>query len=183
MLNEDLYSKDLIINLESFDELLEKNFEIDNWHSIQLLAEEAEFLDTISVSLEVRKSGDGIIAKGRVKTLLGLHCSRCLKKMEQSVDETFDSVYVSSLFEEKGLKTEHLESLDDTFFYDGSILDLTDRVIEAIILSVQEKPLCSQECKGLCPVCGTDLNENPQHICCEKEIDPRFEVLNKLLEK
>ncbi|HOT30989.1 MAG TPA: DUF177 domain-containing protein [Petrotogaceae bacterium] len=183
MLNEDLYSKDLIINLESFDELLEKNFEINNWHSIQLLSEEGEFLDPISVSLEVRKSGDGIIAKGRVKTLLGLHCSRCLKKMEQSIDETFNSVYVSSLFEEKGLKTEHLESLDDTFFYDGSILDLTDRVIEAIILSVQEKPLCSQECKGLCPVCGTDLNENPQHICCEKEIDPRFEVLNKLLEK
>jgi uncharacterized protein len=79
-------------------------------------------------------------------------------------------------------KTERLKTLDNLIYYDGQTIDLTNRVIETIILSVPEVPLCKEDCKGLCPICGIDLNENPDHSCETEEIDPRFVTLKKLLD-
>jgi uncharacterized protein len=70
------------------------------------------------------------------------------------------------------------------FFADPSsaFFEIDDLVREAVILSVPAKPLCSENCKGLCPVCGTDLNRSTCS-CAKKDIDPRWDQLKGLLKK
>jgi uncharacterized protein len=64
-------------------------------------------------------------------------------------------------------------------FHDGCQLDLSDEVRSAILLSSPMKPLCSPECKGLCPVCGADMNEE-SCSCDARPADPRWKGLEKL---
>jgi len=58
---------------------------------------------------------------------------------------------------------------DDVVFHDGRALDLDVPVREAAILARSMAPLCRPDCKGLCPVCGADLNERP---CAHSEENP-----------
>jgi len=65
------------------------------------------------------------------------------------------------------------------------MIDLEERIIEGIVSSTPDVFVCSPDCKGLCPHCGADLNEEPDHKCSyEEEItevtDPRFEKLLKI---
>lgn len=59
-------------------------------------------------------------------------------------------------------------------------LDLYELVFESIVLAMPTKHLCSEDCKGLCPVCGTDLNDS-QCDCATKKVDPRLAALSELL--
>jgi uncharacterized protein len=68
----------------------------------------------------------------------------------------------------------------DMGFYSGDEMDLSDLVKEQIILNLPMKPLCNNSCKGICLQCGADLN-SVNCSCSERGIDPRLEVLKKLL--
>jgi len=59
-------------------------------------------------------------------------------------------------------------------------IDLTDRVIEYLILTIPMKNICRSECKGICPGCGADLNHETCR-CVETAVDPRWEGLRKLM--
>jgi len=75
------------------------------------------------------------------------------------------------------------KSEEDNYFVADPSSDsfqIDDLVRETIILALPLKPLCSEDCKGLCPVCGTDLNKS-QCNCIKKETDPRWEKLKGLL--
>ena len=67
------------------------------------------------------------------------------------------------------------------FSLDGDKLDLDDTVSTLFVLDMDIKCLCSEDCKGLCSRCGADLNLGP--CGCRKELDPRFAVLEQLLDK
>ncbi|MBI5187527.1 MAG: DUF177 domain-containing protein, partial [Nitrospirae bacterium] len=69
----------------------------------------------------------------------------------------------------------------DMGFYSGEELELLDLIKEQVMLNLPMKPLCSDSCKGICPQCGTDLNEG-NCGCSREDIDPRLEVLKRLLE-
>ena len=65
---------------------------------------------------------------------------------------------------------------------ENDAFDLGDLARTAFILDMDTKTLCSEDCKGLCPRCGADLNQGPCS-CKKKDVDPRLAVLAKLLEK
>jgi uncharacterized protein len=72
---------------------------------------------------------------------------------------------------------------EDSYFMadpSSAFFEIDDLVREVIILAVPLKPLCSEDCKGLCPICGTDLNRS-QCSCVKKETDPRWDKLKGLL--
>ena len=69
----------------------------------------------------------------------------------------------------------------EAFYLDGDSFDLTEALVTLFILDMESKLLCSEECKGLCPKCGADLNLGP--CGCRKEIDPRLAVLEQLLDE
>jgi uncharacterized protein len=67
----------------------------------------------------------------------------------------------------------------DEVFYDEPILPFEEIAREQVLLSLPLKPLCREECLGLCPSCGTDRNLTPC-TCTSQKIDPRLEVLKNL---
>ena len=73
------------------------------------------------------------------------------------------------------------EEEDDLFVLTSDSVDPADVLVPALILQVQMTYLCKEDCKGLCPTCGKNLNLGP--CGCRKQIDPRFAVLEQLLDK
>ena len=69
---------------------------------------------------------------------------------------------------------------DIVLLEDGEFVDAEDLARTAFLLEMDTKVLCSQDCKGLCPRCGADLNLSP--CSCKKELDPRMAILATLLE-
>ena len=96
---------------------------------------------------------------GTIQTAIGYQCSRCLKAFSSPLNAGFDLFYLPQQDwkkdEEIELKYEDME----VGYYDGISLDIDLMVIEQIELAIPMKFVCSEECKGLCPNCGTDLNE------------------------
>ncbi|HEY6146875.1 MAG TPA: DUF177 domain-containing protein, partial [Thermoanaerobaculia bacterium] len=67
----------------------------------------------------------------------------------------------------------------DVYFYDEPEVSVAPIVEERIQMAVPMKPLCREDCLGLCPTCGKDLNQGPCN-CRDEAIDPRWEALSKL---
>ena len=139
---------------------------------------EYSVLGEVSVDVRVTRSGQNVLIRGSVKFTQRLECSRCLKEIRKTKEERIDALYAPAV----NLQTElQLKKVDtDTLFYDGGLIDLEQPVRDAIILSIPMSPRCKPDCKGLCPRCGRDLNEE-KCSCRERAVDPRWKVLGKLL--
>jgi uncharacterized protein len=131
------------------------------------------FLDKLIVDLEVENTGQMFLARGNVKTLLGLPCSRCLKDTSIVIDTDIEMTMVRA-----GLAGKP-DAEDETIIFHGDMVDISVPVHEAVFMAIPIIPLCQTDCRGLCPVCGKDLNQG-QCSCLQKEIDPRWEKLKNL---
>lgn len=135
----------------------------------------------VKAQLSVNRAENEVMVTGSLAVELEMECSRCLTGLRQEQDLPVNVVYhpADEIGSEKhGLHDDEM----DMGFYSGDELDLDELIKEQILLSVQMKPLCKEDCKGLCPKCGIDLN-TATCTCVQKEIDPRLEVLKKLLDK
>ena len=72
------------------------------------------------------------------------------------------------------------EDNPEIFPLEGTWLDLSDLLETCFILSTETKFLCKEDCAGLCPICGKNLDDGP--CGCKKEVDPRLAVLGQLLD-
>ncbi len=111
----------------------------------------------IFVQARVTKLYDTISISGNIRGTLIMECSRCLKEFPYPISQSFYIDYTPAekiRHEEHELKKEEL----DINFYSGESIEITDLVLEQILLAISIKPLCKQECLGLCPKCGKDLN-------------------------
>ena len=98
-------------------------------------------------------------------------CARCGKAMIQKLSFPFTEHFVRSVY-----KTPD----DELYPYEGEKLDLTDAFLDNLFLEMPMTTVCSDSCKGLCPVCGADLNQG-QCSCQNSKIDARFSALGSLL--
>lgn len=73
------------------------------------------------------------------------------------------------------------EDNPDIFLLEGDYIDVDEVTVTAFVLNMEQRFLCSEDCKGLCDKCGKNLNEGP--CDCKAETDPRLAVLGQLLEK
>jgi uncharacterized protein len=99
-----------------------------------------------------------------------------LKPVLLPISGTIEALY-KPVSEIPTSEEEELKSLRNVLYYDSDRIDLTDRIIEAIVVEVPMKVLCSESCKGLCPYCGADLNEEKEHKCRHDDVDPRWKKL------
>jgi len=146
---------------------------------LKLKAEGAIFEKPVKVELLVSKSKDQMICRGKVIAPVKLLCSRCLLEYEESLSSDLGFVIDLAGSPERSNSEE-----DGYYFTDptSSFFEIGDLVRESVILALPLKPLCSVDCKGLCPICGTDLNKSRCH-CVKKETDPRWDKLKGLLQK
>ena len=100
-------------------------------------------------------------------------CDRCAGQAKIKYSTPIEHTIVSELSNE--------EDSDDYIVVENMKLDLEKLTLEDIYLFLPSKILCSEECKGICPQCGTNLNE--KSCDCKKPIDPRFEALLSLLDE
>jgi uncharacterized protein len=133
----------------------------------------------VALAFDIFKDKQQFRLAGTVKTTLELPCSRCLERFSWPVDAEFDLRYQPHALN-TGEGEREIEDDDlTTAFYDNDEIDLGHLMREQFYLSLPMKPLCSPECQGLCPVCGTNLNRGT--CTCERGWeDPRFAALKQL---
>lgn len=141
------------------------------------ISTELEFAGPPSVDLTVRETGDGgVHVTGRLRATVVLSCRRCLEAVDRELDVDIDWLFEPGL--EPDAEDEGVFALDDEEEDEG-VLDLAPRVREELLLEVPPYPVCDQDCNGLCPVCGINLNESSCD-CDTSEVDPRWGPLQDL---
>ena len=148
--------------------------------SIDLVEENAVFLEPTRGDVLVRRVGEEIWIKGRISSRMSFICSRCLTPFEFPVDSRFDLVYMP---EEMTAGKDELDDEDmDRMFYSDRNIDLRSVILEQLNLTFPPKPLCSEACEGICAVCG-ELIHDGKCSCLVKESDFRFEKLKFLVKE
>ncbi|OGO18506.1 MAG: hypothetical protein A2Z14_19910 [Chloroflexi bacterium RBG_16_48_8] len=124
-------------------------------------------------SVTFTRTAQGLYAHGTLSASTPLECVRCLSDFQQAL-----SIEISELFEYPPKKeTDPILAILET-----GILDLTGLCRELMLLELPIQSICSQDCQGLCPICGNPLNEGQcEHP--EANIDPRLAVLRTLLKE
>jgi len=137
----------------------------------------------VELAMDVEKQEDRRVRlTGTLRAPLELPCSRCLEPIMLAVDTPFDLSYLPALLN-KGEGELEVEAEDlGVAFYEGDAIDLGQLIREQCYLVLPMKPLCSPDCLGLCPECGTNLNHGACR-CERRWVDPRLAALAQLLPK
>ena len=144
--------------------------------SIPYAGDQLVFDSPLIVNVVVSSAGSVIVVEGEVKADVILACARCLSPFKFHIETEVKGEF----HHEKNTASAEsfINSEDDIYFFSGDNIDLSDMIAESIVLSLPMKGICSESCKGLCPICGVNLNDK-QCSCQENKIDPRLEVLKK----
>lgn len=143
------------------------------------LAEEASSLDLddhfkhqVFANVTVEKSGSQVFLKAQISVEGSFDCDRCLTPFVSHLSSSYRMYYVTEGSGDRSIDPAELQIVPPGF----SVIDLTDDVRQTVLLSVPLKLLCRDDCKGLCPHCGINLNFETCN-CNEASVDPRWEQL------
>jgi uncharacterized protein len=130
------------------------------------------------LDVTLSRRGENVYVEGKVTFVQRLECSRCSERISRRRTEPVEAIYTPYAPSETELDL--AEADVDVLYYQGNTIDLEQPVRDAIVLSVPMRFLCSPECKGLCPVCGANLNRG-KCACSQRPTDPRWKDLERLL--
>jgi uncharacterized protein len=127
----------------------------------------------VRASLRAESVVEGVLVTGRVEATAWLECARCLatEKVDLPVD-------VCEMF----VTGERASSEDDAYVLAGADMDLEPMLRDALGLALPLKPLCRDDCRGLCARCGKNLNAG-WCDCTDDEMDPRWAALAAVRER
>ncbi len=122
--------------------------------------EASEWTGPVRGHFDVEKNGERVSVRGRLEAAAHLECVRCLCAFDLAIRVPLE-VYaertgMGSRDEEQDLERDHYMK-----FHDGRRLDLGEEAREVLLLEVPMTPRCREDCRGLCPRCGADLNAGP----------------------
>lgn len=121
--------------------------------------------------IRISRATQGLLFDAHLQGFTDLECARCL--------ETFNATLVTN-FTELFTFPSHADSNTELVLPENGVVDLTQIVSEYFLLEIPINPICKEDCKGLCPVCGINLNK---HSCKHETnpTDPRLAVLKSLI--
>lgn len=131
------------------------------------------------------RTGQNVECEGEVACDCSPVCSRCLKVYRHPLRIPIHLTLAPLYESERQLKLEQKEEVElvkedlEFAYYEGDRFDLGELIREQIVLALPIKPLCREDCQGLCPVCGKNRNEGPC-TCRPKPADPRWRALKQL---
>jgi len=129
-------------------------------------------LSSLSGIVRVTRTPQGILLQVSFEALTDLECVRCLTSFQQTLNIDFTELYAFS---------QRYVTDSGLLMPETGVIDLTPVLREYILLEIPISPLCRPDCKGLCPICGNNLNEST----CNHEDnsgDPRLASLKSLLD-
>ena len=134
----------------------------------------ADIVEPLVAELFIVPQSDGLLLQGRLHGCISMICDRCAESTSYPVNSRFD------VYEALEGKSEQEEN-SDRFRQgrQGLELDLAAVLWEQFVLALPIKPLCAEDCRGICPQCGTNRN-NGDCGCVDASLDPRLEVLRRL---
>lgn len=140
--------------------------------------------DGVKGLVRFSNTGKNIVVRGEFKTTVELECGRCLKPFRMDISVPIEeALSLAEAVVELDEEDEH-EPADeeaDVLFIDN-VFDLNELIRQSILINIPIRPLCSEECKGLCPKCGRDLRDGPCGCVLDEETSP-FGALASLLEQ
>lgn len=149
-----------------------ENFVIDD----EVFLSKTHLHKDIVFSGEVFKVDESVLMNGKIKYTLADECARCLKPFDNTVEANFEAVLLQQLDE----TDEEDESDEIRLKITDGCVDLEETIKQMIYLSMPMKSLCKEDCKGICPNCGVNLNY--EKCKCENNLtDPRLDKLKDLL--
>jgi uncharacterized protein len=163
------------------EEGLTVQFSKDESWSRQIFVEKEKLglpLGSVDGSVTLKRIRETLYLEGDIRTEAETDCSRCLEAARLSISATFKYVLSPAQAEhseEQELSTEDLDFVS----YQDDLIDLDPLLVEQILLQIPMKVLCQEDCRGLCPHCGINLNKD--HCQCHDErIDSRLAILKKM---
>ena len=133
-----------------------------------------DFREPVKVSGKFLNMAGNIEFSGEINFSVKLMCDRCGEWYEDKFSFEFFEILKKELDKENDG-----DENPDIIFYEGNTVDISDIVFNNIIMNLPSKHLCDEECKGLCAICGKNLNL--ESCNCEDSVtDPRFDVLDSL---
>jgi uncharacterized protein len=152
-------------------------------------AEDLRIIGPVTFDGVLQKKDQRFRLKGRIKAALELACGRCAEMFQLPIDTEVDLTYVPQPSAQPQSHAGHAKGTDEielqdedltTAYYRDHVLDLAEMLREQFYLAMPMRPLCREDCKGLCPHCGTNLNT----ATCDCDVrwqDPRLAGLQSLL--
>ncbi|AGL02206.1 YceD family protein [Desulfoscipio gibsoniae] len=143
--------------------------------ALQVEDNEFMFLEPANFDLVLTNVGNSAInVEGQVQVALTVPCDRCLQDFVLNLSPLFSETYY-----EKNLPA-HSGKNEEWIPYSGDSIDITPEVLGTVLMNLPMRFICQKQCRGLCPVCGVDLNIK-QCNCVQEDVDPRLAKLKELL--
>lgn len=154
---------------------------VNDFHEEDIqLDDDIEVIGPIDGHVRMRRTNQGLLVDGWVELTLELSCNRCLKSFEQPMHVDFEEQFYPTVDVITGMPLDPFDE-DEIFPIDAHHeVDLTEAVRQNVLLALPMVTICREDCKGLCPQCGHDLNLGPCE--CKPEVDARLSVLEQLLQ-
>lgn len=163
----------MILDLEPIFNIEGKSLDFN--YSIDLSGEMLDgvypFNQPVSIIGDVSNNAGIVELQFDADMLMDINCDRCAKPLKFPHKVSIGHTLVASLENEDN---------DDFILVNDMNFNLDELVTDDIFLNLPAKFLCNEDCKGLCPRCGADLNDGS--CSCKKDVDPRLAVLQQLLE-
>ena len=141
------------------------------------IADDIELTAPITGLVRLSRTGRSILARAELKTAMAGTCGRCLTPVVTAIEVELEEEALPSIDIDTGLPVDTSAEPDALRLTDHHELDLETPIREAISLAEPIAVLCRPDCRGLCPDCGVDLNDNPTHSHADDDVDPRLAAL------
>jgi uncharacterized protein len=148
-------------------------------NELSLEESDVRLIEPAEVRGRARRKGEQVELAGSLSAKVETLCARCLKPVTVPIATEFTERFVRAVSwrseEQHELAREDL----DLAVFEGQSIDLDQLVREEILLTTPTQVLCSEDCRGLCPTCGVDLNVKTCD-CHSRQVDLRWEKLKDL---
>lgn len=138
---------------------------------LEISPEEMGIIGSVKLVGTMSNAGDVLLLQAKMQCKVQRTCSRCLKEFTGVTEaEVVEKFYPAG--------ADNIEN--DAFVYDSDVIDITEPLREGLLLAEPMQALCKPDCRGLCPVCGADLNDGDCG-CDRLTVDPRLAALKQFI--
>jgi uncharacterized protein len=155
----------LIIRLSEIEESFVARGSMEASRFAEVEDKNMRVVTPVEYELTVRKFDNLVTVQGPVECAISITCSRCLDDFTLDLEAFLDIKLTPRTKTQRVSEVELKRDDMDVYYYEGDEIDLDPFIYEEVLLNVPFRPVCTEDCKGLCPVCGR--NKNVEDCQCD----------------
>ncbi|OPX97714.1 MAG: hypothetical protein A4E62_01207 [Syntrophorhabdus sp. PtaU1.Bin002] len=159
----------MIIRLADIDDEFVARGEMDTSVFSDLEENHVSLASPVGFELKVRKAGDRVRIEGPIRCVMTVTCARCLDEFSYPMDGYLDVELAPSTSAPQATEFELRGDDLDIYYYEGDEIEIDPFVYDEVLLNVPTRPLCREDCAGLCQTCGK--NRNYEACSCDRPVN------------